>query len=158
MTIVRDGGKDDAKDLARMISDFNIEEGSPGRLTEAGIHDLCFEERPHFHALVAEDKGELVGYALIMRHFDTEHCAYCSYMQDLYVIRGRRSEGIGRLLVAAAARRTIDLGCLELMWHVRDDNNRGRAFYASIGAEERSPIPVNLSGDALRELAREAEP
>jgi len=153
---IRDGRPEDAGDLARLISDFNVEEGSPGRLTEAGAQDLCFGEQALFQALVAEDSGNLVGYALIMRYFDTEPCAYCSYMQDLYVVQGKRSQGIGRLLVAAAAKQTLDLGRAELFWHVRDHNSRGRAFYASIGAKEQTPIPVILAGDALREVAKES--
>jgi GNAT superfamily N-acetyltransferase len=140
-----------------MISDFNVEEGSPGRITSEGVIDLCFSDQPLYAPLVAEDRDVLVGYALITRYFDTEPCAWCSYMQDLYVVPDRRSEGVGRLLITAAARHTLKEGRHELLWHVRDHNVRGRAFYARIGGKEQTPIPVTLSSEALRDLAEEAD-
>jgi GNAT superfamily N-acetyltransferase len=156
MVEIRHGRADDAEPLANMISNFNVEEGSPGRITREGVINLCFSDQPVFAPLVAEDRDALVGYALIMRYFDTEPCAWCSYMQDLYVIPERRSEGVGRLLIAAAADHTLKEGHHELCWHVRDYNERGRAFYARIGGKEQTPIPVTLSSEALSDLAREA--
>ncbi len=156
MLTIRDGYPGDAPKLAQMISDFNVEEGSPGRISVDGVMDLCFGERLLYKPLVAEQGEDLVGYALIMRYFDTEPCAWCSYMQDLFVVPEMRSQRVGRRLIAAAARHTLEEGRLELLWHVRDHNSRGRAFYARIGGEEQSPIPVTLSGAALEKLAGEA--
>ncbi|MGI9510705.1 MAG: GNAT family N-acetyltransferase [Geminicoccaceae bacterium] len=153
MLTVRKGCSDDVADLARMISDFNVEEGSPGRISMEGVAELCFSDQALYTALVADEDKSLVGYALIMGYFDTEPCAWCSYMQDLYVVPDRRSLGVGRQLIAAAARHTLDQGWLELFWHVRDHNRRGRAFYAAIGGKEQTPIPVSLSGGALKTMA-----
>ena len=156
MVTIRDGRSADADALARMISDFNVEEGSPGRITSEGVNDLCFSDQSPFAPLVAEDSDVLVGYALVMCYFDTEPCAWCSYMQDLYVVPDRRSEGVGRRLIAAVARIALERGHQELVWHVRDHNARGRAFYQRIGGQEQTPIPVSLSAEALRDLASEA--
>ncbi|MGI9417926.1 MAG: GNAT family N-acetyltransferase [Geminicoccaceae bacterium] len=68
---------------------------------------------------MAEEERRLVGYALISRYFDTDPCAWCSYMQDLYVVPERRSQRIGRHLIAAVARWSVEQGRLELSWHVR---------------------------------------
>lgn len=153
MVIIRGGHLDDAADLAQMISDFNVEEGSPGRIAADGVVDLCFGDRPLYEPLVAEEDGNLVGYALIMRYFDTEPCAWCSYMQDLYVEPDRRSQRVGRHLIAAAARYTLEQDRMVLFWHVRERNHRGRAFYAQIGGKEQTPISVTLSGEALAKIA-----
>lgn len=155
MLIIRDGHREDASDLARMISDFNMEEGSPGRITAEGVLDLCFRDESFYKPLVAEEGRELVGYALIKRYFDTEPCAWCAYMQDLYVVPERRSQRIGRQLITAAARRTLEQGWFELTWHVRDHNSRGRAFYSAIGGREETVIPVTLTGEALKRLAKD---
>ncbi|MGI9488589.1 MAG: GNAT family N-acetyltransferase [Geminicoccaceae bacterium] len=156
MLAIREGRQSDAADLARMICEFNVEEGSPGRISADGVIDLCFGDGPLYKSLVAEQGRDLVGYALIMRYFDTEPCAWCSYMQDLFVVPEMRSQKIGRLLIAAAARYTLTEGRFELSWHVRDSNSRGRAFYARIGGKEQTPIPVTLSGEALQKIADEA--
>lgn len=155
MVTVRDGIESDAAELAAMISDFNIEEGSPGRITTDGVTDLCFGDDPLYTPIVAEEGGKLIGYALIMRYFDTEPCAWCSYMQDLYVMADQRSRGIGKRLVIAAARMTRALGRHYLFWHVRERNHRGRAFYAGIGGQEQTSLAVILSGDALERLVEQ---
>lgn len=153
MLTIRMGSAEDASALARMISDFNVEEGSPGRIGTAGLAELCFALTSTYRAYIAEDGDALIGYALVMRYFDTEPCAWCSYMQDLFVVPSSRSLGIGRRLIAHVAKAAIDQGHAELAWHVRDRNERGRAFYAAIGGKEQAPISVTLSGDALNQLA-----
>ena len=155
MIAIRGGRAGDAADIAAMISDFNIEEGSPGRMTPEGVLDLCFVEGSLYKALIAEYGDDLIGYALVTHYFDTEPCSWCSYMQDLYVKPDWRSHGAGRRLIAAVAWHTLDEGCAELLWHVRDHNRRGRDFYARAGGVEQTPIPVTLTGDALKSLARE---
>ena len=154
MVTVREGRSSDAADLARMISDFNLEEGSPGRIAADGVIELCFDSQSRYKPLVADEGGTLVGYALVMRYFDTEPCAWCSYMQDLYVVPEKRSQRIGERLIAAAARLTLDEDRQELTWHVRAHNHRGRAFYARMGGEENEIVPVTLAGEALEKLAR----
>ncbi len=155
MTAIRDGQHSEAAEIAEMINDFNVEEGSPGRITPEGVLDLCFTDGCLYKALVAESDGRLAGYALVTRYFDTDPCAWCSYMQDLYVKSDWRSRGVGRQLIAAVARHTLDEGRAELLWHVRDHNHRGRDFYTRVGGIEQTPIPVTLTGDALQQLAEE---
>lgn len=155
--MIREGRPEDAEALAAMISDFNVEEGSPGRIDARGVGELCFEQQAVYQAIVADDHGSLVGYALVMRYFDTEPCAWCSYMQDLFVVSDRRSEGIGRRLLAAVARHAVEQKHHDLFWHVRDHNRRGRLFYAAIGGKEQTPLPVTLTGDALLALASKAD-
>jgi len=156
MLHIRKGKADDAPSLARMISDFNVEEGSPGVMDIAAVTDLCLTPRSTYQAFVAEDGDALVGYALVISVFDTDHCAWGSYMQDLYVVSNHRSQGVGRRLIACVAKATIDQGHHELTWHVRDRNKRGRAFYSAVGGEEQAAVLVNLSGEALEARSEEA--
>lgn len=150
---VRPGRPEDAAALARLIGDFNVEEGSSGRITAAGVQELCFVGQPRYRAMVAEAGAALVGYALIMRFFDTESCMWWSYMQDLFVIPEKRSLGVGRRLIAAVAKAATAQGDHGLSWHVRLRNSRGRAFYASIGAKEQTALPMALTDRALADLA-----
>ncbi|MGH1483837.1 MAG: GNAT family N-acetyltransferase [Geminicoccales bacterium] len=155
MLTIRPGRPEDAPSLAKMISDFNVEEGSPGRIDAQAVGDLCFSPTSSYRAYVADDGETLTGYALVTPYFDTEPCAWCSYMQDLFVVEGWRSQGIGRRLIAAVAKAAMEQQHHELLWHVRDNNKRGRAFYTSIGGEEQTPIPVILKDKSLERLATE---
>lgn len=156
MLTIRPGRLEDAPSLAKMISDFNVEEGSPGRIDAKAVGELCFLPTSSYRVYVADDGQALAGYALVTQYFDTEPCAWCSYMQDLFVVEGRRSHGIGRRLITAVAKAAMEQQHDELLWHVRDHNKRGRAFYTSIGGEEQTPIPVILKDEALKTLATEA--
>ena len=151
--LVRPGTSRDAPLLAGLISSFNEEEGSPGRINAAGVVDLCFSSKPFYQTIVAEAGAELVGYTLMCRHFDTEFCAWGTYMQDLFVVRAQRGKGVGRRLIASVAKKAMAEDHQAVFWHVRDRNRRGRSFYASVGGEEESPIPMVLRGKALKSLA-----
>ena len=153
---IRESCADDAPSLARMINNFNVEEGSPGRVDVTLVKALCFRPTSSYRAFVAEDGDDLVGYAMVMRYFDTDPCAWCTYMQDLFVVAPCRSQHVGRRLLARVAKATIDWGHHELAWHVRDRNRRGRAFYATIGGEEQTALTMTLGGDALTALAKDA--
>lgn len=150
---IRPGKNEDAPSLACLISSFNEEEGSPGRIDAAGVVDLCFSTKPFYRTIVAEAEAGLVGYILMFSFFDTEPCAWGTYMQDFFVVPEKRGEGIGRQLIASVAKKTIADNHQAVFWHVRDRNKRGRSFYASIGGEEETPIPMVLKGQALISLA-----
>lgn len=156
MLHIREGKADDAPSIARMICDFNVEDDMPGRVDATVVTDLCFTPTSVYRAFVAEDGDRLVGYALVMGFFDTDPCAWSSYMQDLFVVPEHRSQGVGRRLIASVAKATVEEGRRDLVWHVRDQNERGRAFYAAIGGEEQTALMVTLGGDALQALAKGA--
>ncbi|MGF1477703.1 MAG: GNAT family N-acetyltransferase [Geminicoccaceae bacterium] len=156
MVEIRQARVEDADAIAAMTRNFNKEEGGAGRIETVQIHELCFSDRPFYRALVADDGATLVGYALIMPYFDMMPCAWCSYMEDLYVIPMRRNQGIGWLLIAAVAKMAVAEGLNNLYWHALPANTGARRFYASTGAVEGTAIPLALAGDALRTLAAEA--
>jgi hypothetical protein len=46
MAMARMGRAENRTALAGMISDFNVEEGGPGRIAPEGVDELCFCDRP----------------------------------------------------------------------------------------------------------------
>ncbi len=151
--VIRTGDAADAETLARLINMFNEEEGSPGRVGALQVEDLCGSPSSLYQAIVAVTEIEMVGYALTCRYFDTEPCVWQTYMQDLYVVPEGRSQGVGRQLMGFIARQALARDDHAIFWHVRDRNERGRCFYASVGSQEETAIPVLLKGQALRSLA-----
>ena len=88
------------------------------------------------------------------------------YVDNLHVVPGVHRQGLGRGLMARAARHAQAQNGLWLT--VICDNTRAREFYRSIGGAEGEPVeehlfghavqavPVRWSGDALAVLAAQA--
>lgn len=108
-----------------------------GSLTRPGPGELT---------LAAADRAGLVGYA----------CAAPSRtgragegeIQTLYILKRAQRAGLGRRLVADAARALAAQGATSLMISVLRDNHRARGFYERLGGvsepERREPGPGGL--------------
>ena len=122
--------------------------------TEADLRRALLGERPAVFAHVAENDGEVVGFALWFLNFSTWTGQHGIYLEDLYVRPDQRGSGLGRALLAELARICVSRGYARLEWAVLDWNSPARRFYASLGAAEMDDWTVNrLAGPALRALA-----
>ena len=102
------------------------------------------------HTLVAENRGEILGFAVVLPRKDGE-----AELDGLFVDAGRWREGIGAALVAAAAEAAADAGAAAL--HVIANLN-ALAFYRASGFIDGARIDMNLA-EALemhRPLVRRA--
>ncbi|MGH8824183.1 MAG: ribosomal protein S18-alanine N-acetyltransferase [Jiangellaceae bacterium] len=82
--------------------------------------------------IVAEDGGDLVGYAGLLHSGDTAD------VQTLAVLPDRQRQGIGTVLLDALMAEARRRGARELLLDVRVDNAAARAFYARHGFEQLS--------------------
>ncbi len=122
--------------------------------TEADLRRALLGERPAVFAHVAENQGEVVGFALWFLNFSTWTGQHGIYLEDLYVRPDQRRAGLGRALLAELARICVSRGYARLEWSVLDWNSPARRFYASLSAVEMDEWTVNrLAGPALRALA-----
>ena len=101
----------------------------------AGIGETAAAEAACF--LVAEDDGELVGYANAgpARDWESDPDEPDAFFSRLYVAPEHWGEGVGTELTAAVARRLRDAGHERVWLEVFDANERGRGFYESVGFE-----------------------
>jgi GNAT superfamily N-acetyltransferase len=124
------------------------------RATEGILRASLFGARPRAEALIAEQDGEPVGFALWFYSFSTFKGRPSLYVEDVFVLPQHRGGGIGRSIFRYLARLALAQGCGRMDWSVLDWNAPAIAFYRSIGAE---PLPgwtvQRLSGDALAALA-----
>jgi GNAT superfamily N-acetyltransferase len=127
--------------------------------TEEDLRRALLDGRPAVFAHVAQDDGEVVGFALWFLNFSTWTGQHGIYLEDLYVRPDQRRSGLGRALLAELARICVARGYARLEWSVLDWNSPARTFYASLGAVEKDDWTVNrLAGAALRALAEPAAP
>ena len=122
--------------------------------TEADLHDALFGARASAEALVADDGGPLVGYALFFHNYSTFLGRRGLYLEDLYVQPSQRGSGLGTAMLRRLAALAVERGCGRFEWTVLDWNQPAIDFYEKMGA---TVLPdwrvVRVTGDALAQLA-----
>jgi GNAT superfamily N-acetyltransferase len=151
---IRAAAAEDAPAIVALVQMLDDEEAKAG--TALTVDDVLvngFGASPRFKVLLAESGRRALGYVLFSQSYDTEHAARGMYVNDLYVVPDARRQGIGRALMAAAARACLADGGRYLFWNALERNAAGRAFYERIGAREEAVVTLSLQPDALHRLA-----
>lgn len=125
----------------------------PPALTPSLFRLQGFGTPPLFTCLIAERVGRPVGLALLTRGYDSQSATGGLVLENLYVEPGSRRAGVGRALLAAAARLALADGLGWLSWHARPANIRAALFYRSLGAVTEPVTLMGISGDDLARLA-----
>ncbi len=103
--------------------------------TEQSIAEAFFSISPKSWALVAEADSQLVGIATYYNIYSTFKAKPGIWLDDLFVFPQYRKTGIGKALLKELCFVAKTNGCCRLDWIVARDNENGRAFYESMGAE-----------------------
>ena len=85
------------------------------------------------HALVAEDKGNLVGLVQYVVHPTTGSLSDVCYMQDVFVTPGHRKRGIARKMVQELERIGKRAKWARIYWLAESDNEAAQALYRDLG-------------------------
>ncbi|MFL9863894.1 GNAT family N-acetyltransferase [Paraburkholderia fungorum] len=125
--------------------------------TEDGLRDALFGMRPSVEALVAENEGRIVGYALFFHNYSSFAGKRGLYLEDVYVQPGQRGSGLGAAMLARLAALAVERKCARFEWTVLDWNKQAISFYEKLGAKVMPDWRVvRLTGDALEQLAATA--
>jgi len=115
-----------------------------------------FGPRPSAEAVVAEDAGAPIAFALFFP-FSTFLGRPGLWLEDLYVRPAHRRRGLGRALLTHVAGIARARGCGRLEWAVLDWNERAIALYRSLGAVALDDwTTMRLTGEALSTVAARA--
>jgi GNAT superfamily N-acetyltransferase len=119
------------------------------------LHEHLFGPSPCVEALVAEEDGQVVGFALYYHNYSTFLAQPGIYLEDLFVLPEHRGRGHGKALLQEMARLAQQRGCGRLEWSVLNWNEPAIQFYRSLGAAPLEEWTVyRLAGQALVDLAR----
>ena len=122
--------------------------------TEDDLRAALLGGHPSLFAHVAEEDGQVAGFALWFLNYSTWLGRHGIYLEDLYVRPERRGQGHGRALLAELARICVDRGYGRLDWSVLDWNSPTRRFYESLGAVTVDEwVIYRLTGPALHAVA-----
>lgn len=151
---IRPAEADDAATIRDLLGDLARTLGDEDRFrsTADDILRYGFGAARHFEALIAERRGRAVGLVLFFRTFSTWRGRPGVYVQDLHVTDRCRGQGLGRRLLAAAARHARSAGCTHLRLSVDPDNTSALAFYRRLGLDVRGDEFICQVADAAFDL------
>ena len=123
--------------------------------TEAMLHDGLFGARPACEAIVGEEDGQVVTFALFFHNFSTFLTRKGLYLEDLYVKQSCRGKGYGRQMLVRLAQLALERECGRFEWSVLDWNTPAIEFYQGMGAELLPDWRIcRVAGGALSALAK----
>ncbi len=120
---------------------------------EKMLHSALFEQKAA-EALIGEEDGVPVAFALFFHNFSTFVGRRGLYLEDVYIRPPYRGRGYGKTILKKLAALAVERGCGRMEWTCLDWNEPSIGFYLSLGAQPMSEWTVyRLSGDSLAALA-----
>ena len=147
----------DVTDIHSMIVELAVFEKLEHMVvaTEELLHEGLFGNKPACEAIVGEENGEVVAFALFFHNFSTFLTKKGLYLEDLYVRQSHRGKGYGTQLLARLAQLAVERNCGRFEWSVLDWNEPAIGFYQTMGAEILPEWRIcRVTGEALDHLAR----
>lgn len=157
MNIVRPAVITDIPQILRFITDLAIYEREPEAVvaTEEMLTKALFGDNAKVFALMCEQQGTAVGFALYFFNFSTWLGTHGVYLEDLYVDPDARGSGAGKALLRAVAQLAVENECGRYEWNVLKWNTPSIEFYEAFGAKAQDEwVGYRLEGDALRAFAK----
>lgn len=157
--VIRSARPEDLSELIRLCAAHAAyEQASYDRAGKAErLGALLFTTPPRLFCVVAENAGELIGYATWSQEVSTWDAWLYAHMDCLYLDLAGRGSGIGRRLVAQVAREAFAAGCRLVQWQTPTFNTRAMRFYARLGATRKEKVRFFLGAQAMERLAADAD-
>jgi GNAT superfamily N-acetyltransferase len=155
MPTIRPATEDDVQLIFDLICELATYEKlrDEVRGTAAVLHESLFV-RHDAEALIVEDAGAVVGYAIFYTTFSTFECRSGIWLEDVYVRPEHRRGGIGLRIMEHLAGLAIERGHVRLEWVALDWNEPALNFYAKLGAARLDDWLIHrLEVDGMRTLA-----
>jgi ribosomal protein S18 acetylase RimI-like enzyme len=106
-----------------------------------------------FHAFVADRGGDVVAAMIVYDEFSTWRGQKGVYVLDIFIARAARGNGLGKRLIAEAAKWGKARGASYVRLSVDQENIHAINFYEAIGFTEGSHDRVFLlSGEAFEKI------
>ncbi|HEY1096163.1 MAG TPA: GNAT family N-acetyltransferase [Alphaproteobacteria bacterium] len=122
--------------------------------TETEIANTFFGANPRVHALIAEQDGVPVGFAVYFYNYSTFQGKYGIYIEDVYVREDYRGAGIGKQFFQALSQKALDEDCGRVQWWVLNWNKPSIDFYHKLGATPMDEWTVfRMEGDVIARVA-----
>ncbi len=132
---IRAASTADAAAIAPLVGEYWAFERID-RFDEARVRaalETLFADESIGAAWIAQVGERTVGYLLGVYVFSLEHGGLTAEVDELFVLPGYRSAGLGRRLLESAETRFREAGCTAVWLEVGARNTRARRFYEQLG-------------------------
>lgn len=154
--IIRDAVIEDSATILDFITQLAIYEKAQHEVKTniEQIKKTIFAKDATVKALICEQKGHAIGFAVYFYNYSTWLGTNGIYLEDLYVNKDKRGKGAGKAILKHLVKKAYDEGCGRVEWSCLDWNTPSREFYESIGAKSQDEwIGYRLQGDAIANFA-----
>jgi len=156
--LIRRAQKGDASLLNSALRALSRHHGDTHRAGDEDIAEAGFGPNRSFVGVLGETDGRLAGAAIFSPLYSTIRGCAGLYVSDLWVAEDCRGAGLGRRLLATAAKvAAAEWGAGFLRLSVRAGNDPARAFYARLGfSPDDQDTYLTLEGSAFAALEPDA--
>jgi len=153
---IRPATPEDVSHIISMIRELAVFEKLEHMVvaTDALLHEGLFGTQPSCEAIMGEEDGEVVCFALFFHNFSTFLTRKGLYLEDLYVRQSHRGKGYGTAMLTRLANIAVERQCGRFEWSVLDWNEPAIQFYKAMGADILPDWRIcRVTGDSLAALA-----
>jgi len=130
---IRPASEADFPKIIEMFREFAKFEKQEHMMTNS--LDKMLNEKDYFHCFVAQtSNNELAGYVTYFFAYYT-WIGKSLYMDDLYVRKKFRAQGIGSALIKSIINHAKKSECHKIRWQVSKWNKPAKDFYRKLGAD-----------------------
>ena len=150
----------DASTILQFITELAIfEKAEHEVLTSVElIKQTLFSSDAKAHALICEQAGEPIGFAVYFYNYSTWLGKYGLYLEDLYITPDARRSGAGKALFKALAKIAMANNCGRFEWSVLDWNTPAIKFYQALHAQEKTEwVGYRLTEQQIAALATQTD-
>ena len=142
--------RNDIEQVSELLEEYHRQEGLRGHSRErirAVLEDL-FEMPNRGRVLVAEEEGDIVSYALVVRRPSFEWASDVAVIDEIFVKGKARERGLGRRMINFVEEYAATEGLPSITLEVSVLNVSAREFYRSVGFSkvDREIYARNVSG------------
>lgn len=121
---------DDCPRLLELVRELALYERAPDEVTVTPEHfrESGFGDRPVWWAFVAEEDGQILGFALYYIRYSTWK-GQAMYLEDILVTEAARGRGIGGMLMDRLLVEAREKGWKRIVWQVLEWNEPAIHFY-----------------------------
>ena len=123
--------------------------------TKETLHDSIFVKK-RANVIMARLNGNVIGYLLYFYNFSTFTGTSNIYIEDIYLKKGYRNSGYGKIMLKVLAKIAIEENAQRIDWVCLNWNEPSLAFYKKNGAKRLDEwILHRLEYDDINVLAKE---